>query len=693
MSEHDLNELIRTINPVTFSGKVNGAGHRIVLVDGKASLYVPRRFAWLRGSRSERHVFVKRMQTPKQVKGWSFCWSEGTTEVSLDFEASFVIEANEDIHAMRLAEALSAGPDEAGEVLYGLIGAHLHAELSNLLHKCDSQSTSLLDEFDRSAVGYGESDILNRAVSAGVFHALGGAMFRIGFRMKDPAPRQIEVKCTDTFTLQDSKLSRRAVTTALLQLENFQIYRKSGLKTEAAVREAVEKKIAEAVKELLFARNYYAVVRSFAQGEASIVRRMEAQVQAFARTIGYRVKMFQTFPDIAALELFDGKRIEVPAAAEKYPLLNSGGFVRVSIDLRVRVTDDFSRLNRLVEPDARDLAEPIVLLVRQSCRDTLQRFDHRTFNLDFADAVAPLLQAAIVRELEKFGLETEVLSIRPEPTEEASRYEAIRGRTIDFSTEISPQADHGNADPVLVEGSLEVIGLTQDGWAQFQAKDYGYREDSRRHEADLRQFAQARDIARLDAMDRRALAIAIELAEIRARAIATLNKELSMLPRLAKCWTTLENSREIEKWSAGVVEKAIADEFGLAVALRSFRRGDTHTDITSRLKLAAMHDQLRDTAKNSAAKEVKQQDELRDLLDENERKRIAMIGKMELTALSNEDDEAHGEMRERVAREARDMDKARRRAAGDAAALLPPALSPQQGSARLPWQKDAASEK
>lgn len=688
MSEHDLNDLIRTINPVTFSANVNGAGHRIVLVDGEASLYVPRRFDWLRGGRSRRHVFVKKVQTPRQVKGWSFTWSEGTTDVSLDFEASFVIEANEDVHALALAKKLSNGPEEAGEALYGVISAHLHQALGNLLQSCNERSASLLDEFDRSAVGYGESTALNLAVTTAVSQALGGAPFRIGFRMKDPAPRQIEVQCTDAFTLQDSNLNRQAVTTALLQLENFQAYRKSGLKTEAAVREAVARKIGEAVKERLFAKNYYEVVRSFAQGEKSIKRLMEAKVQDFAKGIGYRVKLFQTFPDIAALELFDGKRIEVPAALEKYPLLNSGGFVRLSIDLRVRVVDDFSRLNRLVDPDARDLAEPIILLVRQSCRDTLQRFDHRTFNLEFADAVAPRLQAAIVRELAKFGLEAEVLGIRPEPTEEASRYEAIRGRSIEFSAEISPQADFGDADPVCIEGAIEVIGLTPDGWAQFQAKDYGYREDSRRNEADLRQQAQERGVALVGVMDRRALAIAIELTELRERAIATLSKELSMVPGLARNWTTLAYSREIEKRAKEIVENAIADEFGLAIALRSLRRGETRTDKTFRLQLDAKHEQLRRTAHNSAEKEVMHQIELRALLDENERKRVAAYGKIELAALADENDKAHAQTRERIAREAQELDEARRRVSVDANALLPPPRPPQLQDARLPWEGD-----
>lgn len=64
---------------------------------------------------------------------------------------------------------------------------------------------------------------------------------------------------------------------------------------------------------------------------------------------------------------------------------------------------------------------------------------------------------------------------------------------------------------------------------------------------------------------------------------------------------------------------------------------------------------------DSAEEEVQQQIELRMLFDDNERKRIAMLGKIELAVLSNEDDEAHAEIRERIAREARELDKARRR--------------------------------
>jgi hypothetical protein len=691
MSAYDLDDLIRVINPETFSEAAHGAGHRAMVSHAKASLYKPSLLGRFFGERSSRHVFVKRWSVPKEVTGWDFHWSEGTTAISLDFGATFVLQANEDVQAIGLTQALMTGTEGAGDVLYGLINARLHEEIAGMLRKCHGpeQTLSLLDEFRRSSIGIGESEALNRAVTGGVSRALGGAHFRIGFRLKNLPPMQIEVKCSDAFTLGDSKLARKADTTALLQLDNYQAFKKSGLETEAAVRATMEKTVARVVKDFLFAQRYYDVVRSFTEGDDSIVQRMKRSIEKDAKTIGYGVKMFQTFPDIAALKLLDPTRIDIPAGDEKYALFKSTGFVQISVALSVQISGDFSKLHLLIEPDAPDVVGPITARVRQICRDNIQRFDHRAFNLRFDEAIVPELRKAIVDGLAAYGLRAEVVHIRDLPTEEASRFLAIRGRAIDFDAEIAPHADDGDADPVPVVGSIEVTGMAENGWAQFEGKDFGFRQDSQWSEARLRQLAEKRGVTLAEGMDRRAMAIELELVDIRDRVVATLEGSMSMGPALARHWTDWKSNREIGDWAGEMAGRAIAAEYGLTVALRGFRRLDTHTETTLRMQRLARHEQLRMVAQEAAQKEIAHQEALRSVVDDNQVEMLKRHGQIERQALVDETDPAHEQVREKAAREAQRLEEARRHVGTSAEALLPPprrreATATQQ---RLPWQR------
>ena len=157
---------------------------------------------------------------PKQVQGWKFRWSEGTNAVELDFDASFIIQANEDVQAYRLVEALSGAPTP-GEVLYQLISGALNDEMTTLRERL-KRDDNLLDMFQRTSTGIGESAELDQGVSARVRRALGGAHFRIGLQLRNVPPLQVEVSRTapnaDHFTLADSSRDRTAETTALLRL-------------------------------------------------------------------------------------------------------------------------------------------------------------------------------------------------------------------------------------------------------------------------------------------------------------------------------------------------------------------------------------------------------------------------------------------------------------------------------------------
>jgi hypothetical protein len=628
---------------------------------------------------------------PKEVKDWTFSWSEGTNAIGLDFEASFVIQANEDVQALKLAKALLRKTDAAGDSLHQLINAALHRELGDMLARCDKQAVSLLDEFRKSTIGVGESEALNRAVTESVRQEIAGVHFRIGFQLKNAPPLQIEVRQTDEFTLADTRLPRKAQTTALLYLDNYQAYKKSGLETETEIKAQIGKAITQAVKHLLFARKYYAVVASFVPGEASISRQMEASIQADARTVGYRVKMFQTFSDIAALKLIEPLRIDIDAQQEKYYLVNSTGYVQMSLAMSAQVADDFSKLHLLIDPDEADIEKPIVAKVRQLCRDTIQRFDRKTFNLGFDDKIVPALEEAIVAGLGSYGLKAEVINLMQVPTEEATRFMAIRGRTIDFSAEIQPRTDDGDGDPVPVVGTIEVTGMTEDGWSQFEGKDFGFRADSLWSESRLRQLADSRDLSvsppPLLPSDRRTLAVDLELADIRERVVATLEGLMSMGPDLARHWTDWKNNREITEWAQEMAEQAIADEFGLKIALRAFRRLDTEAETTVRVQRNARHIQLREVAKEVARKEIEHQEALRGVINDKQVEKFRRHAQLENQALSDESDPMHETIRQKVMQESERIEAEQRRVGAEAATVLPAKKPPRDPNGQLPWQR------
>ena len=200
--EHSIDHLVRVIDPDKFSAQAHGPGHRVVLADDKARLYELSFLGRLFGPRGDTQYYVKTLSVAKPVLSWVFHWSEGTNAISLDFGSSFVLQANEELQAVKLVQTLRNGVP--GEALFGLISARLHQELEAMLRECDSKALNLLDCFLSSSIGIGESEQLNRRVSEGVAAALGGAAFRIGFQLKNSPPMQIEVKREDEFTLADS---------------------------------------------------------------------------------------------------------------------------------------------------------------------------------------------------------------------------------------------------------------------------------------------------------------------------------------------------------------------------------------------------------------------------------------------------------------------------------------------------------
>jgi hypothetical protein len=686
MTEPRIEDLIREINPITFSASAHGEGHRIVHSPTETRPYKKTLFGRFISGRDERQYFVKRFRVPKEVKDWDFHWSEGTSAISLDFDSNFVIQANENTQAIKLVEALG-GAEKPGAALYGLINANLHAELERLLRECQNTAASLLDSFRRASIGIGESERLNSRVSERVTQALGGAYFRIGFQLKNAPPPQVEVRSDDTFDLRDSSNSRKATTKALLQLVNYQDYKKSNLSTEADIRKSIQSAIALAVKDLLWGKQYYEIVRSFRNGNESVESRMRERIASEAKAIGYSVTMFQTLPDIAALDLLGWQRIDIDAKDQKYSLKDSTSDVQLDVALTVRAEGDFEKLRALVTPDDSDALVPVTQRVTQICRDSLKMFSWQDFNLEFDTKIASHLRTAITDHLSQCGLATQIIRVAQAPTEDANRFKTLRGRTTDFEVNVSPQANVGNADVVTIRGKVEVTGMPQLGWGCFESKDFGFRSDSRVSEARMRQEAQKRGLALpetnpLPAGERQALAIDLELLEIRDRVVSTLKESLSKVRDLASSWRTLESSNKIIKWAQKEATNAVEQEFGLAIALRSVFREDTPSETTALLQ----QHKANELARALLGQDVDRETELEQVRGKHAVAMATNSGMKDIEALDDEDHLRHTEVRGVAAAQLTGNTAAPRLTAESAAALLKqPDLKDHP---RLPWIED-----
>lgn len=609
IEDQPLAALIRRIDPQNFSSSAHGQGHRLAVSEkGEATHHQPGLLARLLSPAASAQYFVYQLATPLKVEGWTFNWSEGTSAISLDFDATFEIQANHPDHARRLAESLhdAAGPTLA---LRRLVQSHLHEVMTQQMVSCQQQSLNLLSLFRTSSVGIGESESVNNEVGRRVRDALGGLHFRIGLRLRNLPPMQVEVRHRDAFILADSKQSRTVETTALLELSNFQTLQKAGLRNEEDIQQEMRNSIQHAVKHHLFAQRYFDVVRSFSEGlPSSIEQQMRSRIAEDAARLGYQVRMFQTFPDIAALKLLGERRIELAAEDNSYRLKNMAGQVRLGVALSVKACD-FALLGRLIEPDEADVMAPIQRQVRQICQEQLQRITLMSFNLQFDEVVKPNLMRALKEGLGGLGLSALGIDIPQMPTDEAARFGALCGQVIPFTARISAQANHGDADDVVMTARFEITGMPAEpmavnAWECFVRKDFGYRQDSQWSEVKLKHQASELGLKFDEAVPmseqtRRQLAIDVELDAIRQSVVSAIENGLSTEDQLAVATRTQQGREHLMSRAALLARDAILKEFGLTVEVQSVKREDTATEVSFAIRRQVQHDIIRDGARQS----------------------------------------------------------------------------------------------
>jgi hypothetical protein len=404
--------------------------------------------------------------------------------------------------------------------------------------------------------------------------------------------------------------------------------------------------------------------------------------------------MFLTFPDIAALDLLKGIRIDIEPDQQKYSLKDSTNDVQMEVALGVKVAPGgYPNLHLLIEPDETDISEPIRKRVCRICRDALKSFDWQQFNLRFDSDIEPVLHRKIVGGLGECGLAAKIERIAPRPTEDANRFKALCGRTTKFEVWLSSQANVGRAERVRMQGRVEVVSLAMARWGSFEAKDFGYRTDSRMNETRLREMAAERSLALpetspLPVDERRSLAIELELREIRDRVADTLRESMTKVPDLAANWRSLEASNKIIGWAEDLATKAIEKEFGLKVALRSVFRHDTAAEGLAQIeqdKAAELGGKL---LEHDLARELA----LRQVADQHQVNLLTTAGTREVQLLDLEDNEESTKLRAAAAQQLRGGASAARLTADSVAERLKQPEPQAAASGQLPWLQGKENE-
>lgn len=584
--KHSIADVVRVIiNPDSFSalGQDTRCCHVVRDADGKVQRHEKRLLRRLWQGRGETHYAVYLAEIPTAVGPWTFEWSEGVSKLGLKLEGRFRLQVTSVDGALALVDALGRQP-EPGDALHRLIGARLHTALTEMLEACDRSGANLLSRFEGSGLGDSESRELNQKIAKAVQQSLearhpqdGGIRFEVRFTLRNGAPLAVAMSRSDSFRESGSAQPRTVDTTARVELTNFQAFRKSGLEGEEGVRREIESAIQLAVQHHLFGKSHFELVEGFRTRH--LLELMSEQVGQAAGRIGFKVSMFQTAASIPALKLLQQQRIEIGAKEEEFYPASSTGAVQFKTTLLVRLTDG-RLLNLLLSPEDDKPLDRIKQRVLEICRDNIRHFDRRDVNLHFADKVEPKLCEAIRAELARSGIETLDLHLRQERTEDGERHEALCSMTVDFSCTVTSRGQTKYLLPVVVKGRIQPRGTSEDGWEQFESQDYGFRKDSKRSDAELRQFASESGLGLpaagpLTESDRRNVALRLELHKMRECVEAALKERLAAeFPDLPADWQA-QREEEIRVVARDAARLAVQTQFGMTIELHGFGRDTT----------------------------------------------------------------------------------------------------------------------
>lgn len=623
--DHQLDTLIRSVDPARFSIEAHAPGF-LVRYDSKLGIAEAQRPGLLEGifARKDRftYYFVKRLDKPLVVKDWSARWLEGASNLELGFKYNLEIQVQDKDAAVSLVAALHR-PEGSAQALRSIIEKHLYRQVSQIFQECAARGENVLNRVTVTHGAMATSSELDERVSTQVGKDLygncRGASFRIGLRLENLPTRHLEIEGHKTpLNIPDSKESHVVCTSARLELNNFQNFKRSGFKDGEAVKAEILTWIDNAVRRFLFEKPYYEIARNF---EDEIKVQIKQYITDAAAAMGYEIKMFQALPNMEVLRLSQGLRVDMRAEDHEFRPRYSSGYVRMDVSIEVRARD-YVKIARLIPPDQQNIVGRLREELEQICRDEIHKIDRKQFNLAFDYApkgqksVSSILQAAFKRVLhERYGLHVEIINISPAETLEKERFDAVRGKATEFELEIAAQADRGAKDKVPISGKFEIVAMAENGWDKFESKDFGFRKESvvwtPRRLAMLQQELQQSGTLTPEEFERERKSVAVhaELDQIAQRIKSILENYLSKLPDIANRSRTLANITSLQKKAEKIACDCIEEEFGVIIAFREFYRRETLAETTH----AGLHTMRHQALLGRARRDIEKDAELSDV--------------------------------------------------------------------------------
>ncbi len=550
-AKQQLVELVRKVDSEFYDPKVHGQGV-IVLWSRKKNECVSSQGTFDRffSKNNIDYYFVKTSGKPIQIKKLPFKWLDGTSDISLEFEANFQIKIASRQDAEKLVvNLINQQVPSISEALYQIIDEQLHSCMVKIYTACNASSKNLLDEFYLQGVQKGENPGLDAEVAGGVNGVIKGLGFGIGFALRNIPIRVADFNHCTKLSKGPSQKEFNLQSECTLKLCSYQSYKKSGINSLDGVIAHMKSVIDLAINEHVAGKTLFDLFNNFEssekEGKKSILKLVREQVKLEANAIGYALESFHSLPDLAPLKLLNGIRIDIDEMDTEngFSTGYGGGNIKINAGMDVKaVQGGFQKLMHLLSPSGdyenidvleftySDLVERIKKPIISICRNFIKQKDYKAASVDFDNEIKSDLEALIFKEMETlYGLKVIVKSMFAVETEDSSRLRSLSGRkqTFEFKV-ISHNNDKGE---VLAEfkSAFRVTGIDiVSGWDAFEKADFGYRSNS----------PVRTEFKQLDRTDPdfdkqcKAKAIADELQDIADEIIRCFKAKLELVPNL-----------------------------------------------------------------------------------------------------------------------------------------------------------------
>ncbi|USI27919.1 hypothetical protein ACD631_16310 [Alteromonas macleodii] len=497
-----LNDIIRKVDSDFYDQKVYGEGFIVTWHNKKKEVVSDSNLLSKMFSKKHyEYYFVRSHSKPLSVKKVPFDWQEGTSDISLDFEASFEILISDKSEAEQLVRLLSQ-ISSADQGLRNLIDKHLHFCMTQIYDSCVKNGSNLLAQFYQSGLENGESEELNNQVTALMRQELTGANFRIGFTLANAPAQYSEFKRKTP--IGDSGLNVNSE--CRLTLDNYQAYQKSGITDIQGIIKHMESGIDQAIRQHILGKSLLELLSYFktSQGDKpSISEQVKQSVQQRAKAIGYQLQSFHTLPDIPALALLTGLAVDFGEEDGAFKAGPFGGKVKLNIRMSVcAIEGEFEKqkhlltfqsnntnkqLNDITHKNIIDRIKPAIHTI---CTEEMRKHNPLDAVTRFEEVIKPGLSEKIIEIMaEQYGLDVTIKVIESLESEDAVRLEELRSNKNKFTFKFNAKSDGEHTASLTFSSSFEVTSLdlqSVNSWDNFERHDYGFRSGSpKRHESEL----------------------------------------------------------------------------------------------------------------------------------------------------------------------------------------------------------------